>query len=89
MAALRLVELDKRTLRRGGATWGSFLRAEVVTRGGIEGGESVASLHQNRGEKGVRRGAGLAWPCHAEKKRREGGVRCAWCLSGGGGYVGR
>jgi hypothetical protein len=80
-AVLRPPELGKRTLRRGGAARGSFLWPEVVVRGGIEGGGGLAaSLHRNRGEKGGRRGAGPAWACHVEKKRRrQRGVWCTWC----------
>jgi hypothetical protein len=72
MAALWPPELDKRTLRRGGATRGSFLWAKVVARGGIEGGDSVASLRRNRGEKGGNRGAGQLG---RTTQRRRGGER--------------
>jgi hypothetical protein len=72
MAALWPPELDKRTLRRGGATQGSFLWAKVVARGGIEGGDSVASLRRNRGEKGGSRGAGQLG---RTTQRRRGGER--------------
>jgi hypothetical protein len=52
-ATLRPPELDKQTLRHVRAAQGSFLRADVVPRGGIEGGGggSMASLHRNRGER--------------------------------------
>jgi hypothetical protein len=75
MAMLRQLKLDKRTLHHGGAARGSFLRAEVVTRGGIEGGSSTASLHRNRGEKGREKGSGviLGAPCREEEERGEQG----------------